>query len=364
MTTRILLVDDETDLREVLGDLLVSEGFGVVTAADGEAAWQKLERTTVDLIVADIVMPRLDGWGLVRRVRSDARFHDVPFIFLTARGQPADARQGRELGADDYLAKPFDPEDLLTMVRSRLRRRGEMVRGLRDEVARLSEVARLKDELLALTTHEMSRPLTAIRGFAELLLRSAGDERQREFLGLIRSESVALGRLADDLVQLGALERGEPLAMEPTDVTTVVREALRPFLVPPMSHRFQMFTPADLPAVEADPTLLRLAISNLIGNAAKYSPQPSPIRVHAYRQGDRLHLQVADEGIGIEPRDVQRLGEPFFRVRSEATRGIKGTGLGLALVWRIVRAHGGEMHVASVPGQGTTFTIRLPLAGH
>lgn len=359
--TRILLVDDETDLREVLGDLLIGEGFDVVAAADGEAALQELERTRVDLIVADIVMPRLDGWGLVRQVRSDSRFHDVPFIFLTARGQAADARQGRELGADDYLAKPFEPADLLTMVRSRLRRRDETVSRFRDQVARLEELNRIKDEFVALTSHELARPLTAIRGFAELLLRSAGESSQREFLELIRQESAAMGLLADDLMQLCRLEQGQPLDLEPVAPAELIQGALRPFYVPPLSHRFELLLPADLPTVAAEPTLLGRALANVVTNACKYSRPHSRVQVQAEVVGGRLQVAVTDEGIGMSCEDLQRVGEPFFRIRRAETRGIPGTGLGLALVQRIVRAHGGELRIDSRLGQGTTVTLQVPL---
>lgn len=360
--TRILLVDDETDLREVLGDLLIGEGFDVIAAADGEAALQELERTRVDLIVADIVMPRLDGWGLVRQVRSDTRFHDVPFIFLTARGQPADARQGRELGADDYLAKPFEPADLLTMVRSRLRRRDETVSRYRDQVARLEELNRIKDEFVALTSHELARPLTAIRGFAELLLRSAGEPSQREFLELIRQESAAMGALADDLMQLCCLEQDQALAMEPIAPADLVQEALRPFHTPPMTHRFELLIAPDLPMLVGEPALLARAVANVVANACKYSRPHSRVQVQAEVVGESLHVAVTDQGIGIDSADLPRLGEPFFRVRRAETRGIPGTGLGLALVQRIVRAHWGDVRIDSQLGEGTTVTLLIPLA--
>jgi signal transduction histidine kinase len=362
MTERILLVDDEPHLRLALTDLLEMSGYDVVAVGDGETAVQALETGTFDVIIADVMMPRVDGWDLVRQVRANARFHDVVFIFLTARGRRDDEIQGRELGADDYLGKPFEPEDLLTRIRTRLRRRAEILARYRDEISRLQELNRIKDEFVALTTHELARPLSAIRGFADLLIsRSADDSTQRSFLELIRSESQGMAGLADDLLMLASLDRGRSLECESTDVAELLQEVLQPFHRPPMTHRFQLLAAEGLPSIRVDISLMKRAFTNLISNAAKYAPTRSPIRIHAHRQGDGLIVDIADEGMGIAPDQLENLGKPFFRVKSEATRGIAGTGLGLALVYRILAAHGGRMEVHSTLGEGTTFSVRLPL---
>jgi signal transduction histidine kinase len=364
MADRILLVDDEPNLRLALTDMLELSGYDVVAVADGEAALQALATQTFDVIIADIMMPRLDGWELVRQVRADTRLHDVVFIFLTARGQRDDERQGRDLGADDYLAKPFEPEDLLARIRSRLRRRSETLSRYQDEISRLQERNRIKDEFVALTTHELARPLSSIRGFADLLLsRSSDDPTQRSFLELIRNESVGMAGLADDLMILAAMDRGQELDREPVDIAELLREVLAPFHRPPMTHRFQLLAVEGQPLVAVDASLLKRAFANLIGNAAKYAPQRTPIRIHARRQGDWLVVAVADEGMGIAAEHLADLGKPFFRVKREATNGIPGTGLGLALTYRIIAAHGGHLAVSSELGAGTTFSVWLPLAG-
>jgi signal transduction histidine kinase len=127
-----------------------------------------------------------------------------------------------------------------------------------------------------------------------------------------------------------------------------------------MTHRFQLLAIDDLPTIAVDVSLIKRAIGNLIANAVKYAPKRSAIRIHAHRQGACLVIDVADEGIGIAAEHQADLGKPFFRVKSEETRGIAGTGLGLALVYRIVAAHGGHVQVSSTLGEGTTFSIRLP----
>lgn len=362
MAERILLVDDEPNLRLALQDMLELAGYDVVAVTDGEAALQVLETEAFDVIVADIMMPKVDGWELVRRVRNDRRLHDVVFLFLTARGQRDDDRLGRELGADDYLAKPFEPDDLLARIRHRLRRRRETLARWQDEVSRLQELNRFKDEFVALTTHELARPLSSIRGFAELLInRAADDSPQRAFLELIRAESVGMAGLADDLTILAAMDRGEHLDCEPTDMAELLRAVLQPLHRPPMTHRFQLLAAEGLPTFEADASLLKRAFANLVANAAKYAPHRTPIRLHAHRQDAWLVVDVADEGLGISPEDQAQLGKPFFRVRSEGTRGIAGTGLGLALAYRIVAAHGGRITVTSALGTGSTFRVWLPL---
>jgi signal transduction histidine kinase len=167
--------------------------------------------------------------------------------------------------------------------------------------------------------------------------------------------------LADDLLILARMDKGEGLDREPADVAEMLREVLQPFHRPPMTHRFQLLAADSLSAISVDVSLFKRAIANLIANAVKYAPARTPIRVHAHVDGTDLVIDVADEGMGIAAAHLDQLGQPFFRVKSEATQGINGTGLGLALVYRIAAAHGGRVLVSSQVGEGTTFSVRLPL---
>ncbi|MBC7545180.1 MAG: sensor histidine kinase [Candidatus Sericytochromatia bacterium] len=230
----------------------------------------------------------------------------------------------------------------------------------KDPILRQEALNRIKDELVSLTTHDLAHPLTALRDLADLLLNCPTDDADlQSFLDLIRSESDGLAGLADDLLLLSTLEQGRPLALAPVEIDEWLREVLVPFHHPPMSHRFQLLAAPGLPLLNVDPSLLQRAITHIVGNAVKYAPRKSAIRIYVHQVGEALQIEIGDDGVGIPVDHIPNLGRPFYRVKCEETLGIPGTGLGLALVYRIVLAHQGQVTIDSRVGEGTTVTVRL-----
>ncbi|MCJ7567156.1 MAG: response regulator, partial [Anaerolineales bacterium] len=159
----ILVVEDDMALLEGIRELLELSEYKVLTATNGQEALEVLEKKHPDLIVSDIMMPEMDGYQFHEKVREQPELSAIPFIFLTARGEKADIRRGKELGADDYITKPFDDEDLLVAVRAKLSR-WDNLRQQRDE-----EVADLKSKILLTLSHEFRTPLTYIINYSDLL---------------------------------------------------------------------------------------------------------------------------------------------------------------------------------------------------
>ncbi|MEJ2698305.1 MAG: ATP-binding protein, partial [Desulfuromonadales bacterium] len=219
-----------------------------------------------------------------------------------------------------------------------------------------------REEVFSVVSHQLRTPLTAILGFAEYLIENeTAKEEQHEFLNLIVSESEQLQDLIDNLLSLQRLQAGFGLEnLEPVPISSLFRELVDAFRSPLIRRRFKIECPPDLPAVFGDELKLQQAVRNLLENALKYSPEGSRIDLGARVQGFEVLLWVRDKGPGIPPDKQERVFERFYR--GGEGKGPAGTGLGLALVREIVQAHGGRVWVESIPGEGSTFFLALPVA--
>jgi len=231
---------------------------------------------------------------------------------------------------------------------------------------RESEMAQLKSDFVANVSHDLKTPLSVIRMFGETLeLERVPDEgRRREYYRVITRESERLSRLIDNVLDFSRIEGGRRRYERlPTAVEPLVRDTLEAFAYPLEQQGFkvEVGVAPDLPEVSMDAAAIGQALSNLIDNAIKYAGEERVIAVDARRDGDRLALSVTDRGIGIPPAEHARIFEKFYRVGRSETQGRRGSGVGLALVRHIAEAHGGDVTVQSAPGQGSRFTLWLPL---
>ncbi|NOT55478.1 MAG: PAS domain S-box protein [Deltaproteobacteria bacterium] len=233
---------------------------------------------------------------------------------------------------------------------------------LRD-ITQRKEVERLKNELISTVSHELRTPLTSLRGFTELLLqRDFPRPQQQHLLTVMLNESMRLTNLVNNFLDLQRLQSpATSLRKEKIDVAGFLHERFVLVAQDGSSHSWQFDVPWTMPSLWGDRERLQQAIANLLANAAKYSPQGGAITLGAREANHEIVIWVADQGIGIPPEAIPQLFGKFFRVDNSATRGIGGTGLGLALVKEIVEAHQGRVWVDSVLGQGSTFFVALPL---
>ena len=225
------------------------------------------------------------------------------------------------------------------------------------------EAERMKEEFVSVVSHELRTPLTSLRGFTELMLeREYHPDKQREFLSIIHDESVRLTELINDFLDIRRMESGrQTYQLERLDLRPLLREIATLHALDG-GHDVRSDLTRRLPRVKADPRRVRQALSNLVSNAIKFSPNGGSITLGARRQGPEVVLSVSDEGIGIARESLPKLFSKFYRIESEETRSVGGTGLGLAIVRSIVEAHGGRVWVESEPGEGSTFFFTLPIA--
>ena len=235
-------------------------------------------------------------------------------------------------------------------------------RDVRREVA----LAEMRSQFVSSVSHELKTPLTAIRMFAETLLlgRSERPGTREDYLETIVNESERLTRLLNNVLDFSKIEQGKKLyRLEPQSLGAIVRSAARTMHYPLAQQGFDLRVSIDdrVPPVAADADAVEQAILNLLSNAMKYSGQSRSIALQVRRDGDWALVSVTDCGLGIPPHERGRIFEKFYRIGGAEREGIPGTGLGLTLVEHVACGHGGEVKVESVPGEGSTFSIVLPL---
>lgn len=365
--TNILIVEDDPNLLEGIRAILELDGYHVQTAENGMQALHLLRNATLlpDLIVSDIMMPMLDGLQLLQAVRKEPKWLAIPFIFLTAKSEKIDMQRGKILGVDDYLVKPFDGEELLIAVESRLRRHRAL------SSVQTDSVNTVKRNILTILNHEFRTPLTFIVAYADMLnIESTSELSEAELLSFLKgvgSGAVRLRRLIENFILLVELETGDA---ERTfewrrntieDVRDVLKGAIdrgvRP-IAPDRECRLSV-DPNMRPFV-ADREYLQIALVQYLSNALKFSPAETPIILGAHVDNDALVLWVQDFGRGIPEERLGDIWDVFFQIDRDQHED-QGTGSGLAIARGIARLHKGHVAVESRVNAGSTFSMIIPI---
>lgn len=365
----VLVVEDDLHLMEGIQEILELDGYEVMTAPSGLEGMEVLAKTTKmpDLIVSDIMMPKMSGYEFFEAVRSEIKWLSIPFIFLTAKGEKSDIRLGKEMGVDDYVTKPFGAEDLLVAVSSKLKRNKQL------QSALSKQIGDIKRQILTILNHEFRTPLTYVVAYSDMLNRESellSLKEMREYLKGVGSGADRLQRLVENFILLVELETGEinnTFAWRKRvlrDVNPIVKSALRHFSSMIETHQHQVNTTieSNLSPFVGDQEFLSAMLIRLIDNAIKFSNEENGARieVRVYRDSeDRTTFEVKDYGCGIPEKELDLIFNMFYQV-NRTVREQQGTGSGLAIVRGIAHAHNAEISVTSVEGQGSTFSVHLP----
>jgi signal transduction histidine kinase len=361
---RIVWADDNRDMREYVRRLLAGR-YEVEMVTDGEEALAAARRARPDLILSDVMMPKLDGQQLTRAVRADPSLREVPVVLLSARAGEEARIEALNEGADDYVVKPFSARELLARIDSRFqiaRLRSEALAATRESEEALRASDRRKDEFIAMLSHELRNPLAPLRSGLEILRmqHDQGVDTSRT-LDMMERQFGQLVRLVDDLLEMSRINRGtlelrrERLTL--ARVVTAAVEASEP-LIREAGHRLDVATPQVSVWLDGDPVRLGQIVSNLLNNAARYTERGGRIWLSAEIRNDRMALSVRDTGIGFTPESAAGFFELFHRGSRS-----KGLGIGLTIARRLAEMHGGTIWASSDgPGRGACFTLDLPLA--
>ncbi|HEU4328877.1 MAG TPA: ATP-binding protein [Roseiflexaceae bacterium] len=379
----VLVVEDHSDMRAFLRAEL-SRRYRVVEAADGRTGLEQATMLRPDLIVSDLMMPGMSGDQLVTALQDAPELRETPVVLLTARADPDLRVRMLRAGARDYIVKPFSTEELVARIDQLLgavRARALLQRELATTSADLADLAgqlaarsqaldqavRARDVFLSIASHELKTPLTSLLGFAELLERRSLQkggmaEREQRLVRIIVEQALRLDRLIAGMLDLSRLENGQfVLEFASIDLTELVRRMVGEVEQSLHQHPVALELPDEPLCIEGDPLRLEQVIYNLLQNAIKYSPAGGPIDIQLRRDNGSAVLSVRDQGLGIPEADLPHLFQRFYRASNINPSQISGTGIGLYVVHEILARHGGTIDVLSTVGEGSTFTVQVPL---
>jgi signal transduction histidine kinase len=351
-------------MRDYVRRLLAGH-YDVEAVADGEEALAAASRARPDLVLSDVMMPKLDGHALVRALRADPALRDVPVVLLSARAGEEARIEALDHGADDYVVKPFSARELLARIESRLqiaKLRLDALAAARENEAALRAADRRKDEFIAMLSHELRNPLAPLRNGLQLLrLQQARGVDAGRIVDMMERQLGQLVRLVDDLLEMSRVNQGHlELRRERVTLAAVVRNAVETSepLIREAGHRLEVEVPQVPIWVDGDPVRLGQIVANLLNNAARYTERGGRISLRAEVRRDRVALAVRDTGVGFAPEAASGFFELFHRgSRSQ------GLGIGLTIARRLAEMHGGTLRASSEgPGRGACFTLELPLA--
>ncbi|RZM77899.1 hybrid sensor histidine kinase/response regulator [Leptolyngbya iicbica] len=360
--TKLLVIEDEVGIRDSIVDILQAEDYIVESASNGQEGLEVIEEFHPDLVICDVMMPILDGHGVLKKIRNNPQTQTLPFIFLTAKADKIDFREGMDLGANDYITKPFTHDELLSTIQSRLKLKAAAHQETKKqlEILRTSvnnaiprEIATYLEEIWALS-HSLSLkadtlPTAGIVGLAKAINRNAQQ----------------MAELIEKLMFSAQLESLDPHAERAIAMRQQRTEHADEVLIK-IAHTIakDFLRDADLELM-AEPASAQVSASNfkwicqeIIANAFKFSEEGSPVKVVCASQNQAFVFYVIDYGKGMTPEEIDNIGA-YLQFSEEGTQH-QGVGLGLAIAKKLVELHHGSFVIESIPKKQTIVRITLP----
>ena len=362
---KILIVDDVVSNVLLLKILLTNEKFQVCTASNGNQCIEQAKKEKPDLILLDVMMPDISGFDTAVILKKDPETMEIPIIFLTALNSPADLVKGFQVGANDFLTKPFNKEELVMRVMHQI----QLVAAKRIIVQQNIELKRTisnRDKMYSVIAHDLRSPMASIRMVLNLAVNVVSPESVgEEIFGLLdkaNRESEETHDLLDNLLKWTKSQTGRlNVVYQDVDLDDIVPSVVDIFkMIAEMKKIDLQYLPAEEKlTVHGDNDMIKTVIRNFLSNAIKFTPEGKSIEVFYKKEGDFARISVRDHGVGIAADRVEsifRKGETTY-----GTGGEEGSGLGLQLCQDFARKNGGDAMVESILGEGSTFSFTIPL---
>lgn len=362
---KILVVDDVVSNVLLLKILLTNEGFQVCTANNGDECVKMAKSDNPDLILLDVMMPGISGFDTAVILKKDPETAEIPIIFLTALNNPSELVHGFQVGANDFLTKPFNKEELVMRVMHQI----QLVAAKRIIVKQNEELKRTisnRDKMYSVIAHDLRSPMASIRMVLNLAVNAIQPEvvgtEIFELLDKANKESEETHNLLDNLLKWTKSQTGRMnVVYQDFDLNDVIPGVVDIFVMIADTKKIRLdYTPCkEKLVVRADNDMLKTVVRNFMSNAIKFSPEGSVIEITAERENNFAKINIRDHGVGIAQERIDELfqkGETTY-----GTSGEEGSGLGLQLCADFARKNGGDVRVESVLGEGSMFSVLVPL---
>ena len=362
---KILIVDDVMSNVLLLKILLTNEKFQVCTANCGKACIEQAKAEHPDLILLYVMMPDINGFDTAVIMKKDPELADIPIIFLTALNTPQDLVHGFQVGASDFLTKPFNKEELVMRVMQQISLVAAK-RIIEQQNKELKATLSNRDKMYSVIAHDLRSPMASIRMVLNLVVQSASEEtvgpELYALLDQANKESEEVHDLLDNLLKWTKSQTGRlNVVLQDLDLKDIVPGVVEIFEMIAQAKRIKLnLQRADESlVVHADNDMLKTVVRNFLSNAIKFSPEDSTIEIIMSKEGENAKISVRDHGVGIA---ADRLETIFHKGDTTyGTGGEEGSGLGLQLCQDFARKNGGDCTVESVEGEGSTFSVLIPL---
>lgn len=368
----VLIVDDIPDNINVIANILSSKSIDIIYTNSGEKALQSLNSRNIDLVLLDIAMPEMDGYEVCEIIKSNDKLKHIPVIFLTAKTEAEDIMKGFQVGAVDYITKPFRASELLSRIETHLELKkskdiiARQNKQLAEQNEKLKELNETKDKFLSIIAHDLKNPLNNVTGFAELLIKKGAKldaQKSHTYFNLIYQSGRQAFDLLDNLLQWTRSQTGRikwiPKEIRISDtVKNLVEMAQTSANRKNITVKYMV--PDDI-IVFADENMVNTIIRNLLSNALKFTENNGEIIISAhYGQDGMTQVNVKDNGIGIKDEDKEKIFDIASGHSTNGTDHEKGTGLGLQLCKEFVERHNGKIWFESEYEKGSCFCFTLP----
>jgi two-component system, sensor histidine kinase and response regulator len=357
----VLVVDDEPKNVQLLTDVLEARNYTVWSASDGERGLALARERLPDVVLLDVMMPRLNGFEVCRRLKAEQKTAAIPVLLVTALDARQDRIAGIDAGANDFISKPIDAADLVLRVRN-----AASTKRLHDQIAtqlrQLQELEAARDTLTHMIVHDLRSPLTGLRAYLDLLQMAANGNA--EVVDYASEGQVIAGRLTEMISQVLDVSRMEsgrmPLSPKDTDLVVLLPAAVASLGPAPAGITVVYELPSSPVTISCDPDLLSRVVVNLVGNAFKFTPREAGrVEIGLVDETERVRITITDNGPGVPPEFRGKIFEKYGQAPLGQSSGARSSGLGLTFCKLAVEAHGGRIGLESASGGGARFWVEL-----